>query len=229
MLSTVTRYAIYFAPPTDSTLWRFGSALIGYDAATGEEVRQHVPPGIAPRVWRALTEEPRRYGFHATLKAPFQLADGVSESDLLAEVGRVAASANPFEVELEVARLGGVVALIAPSPPPALAALERMVVMKLDRCRAPLNDAEVARRLRAPLTPRQRALLDEFGYPYVLDEFRFHMSLTGLLPADDKDGIAASLADTFAALDIGSVAINRLAVFREDLGRFSILSAHDFS
>src|SRR5215468_10868409 len=63
------RYAIYFAPAPESSLWRFGSATIGYNAASGRDIPATPPVGYEHAVWDRLTEEPRRYGFHATLKA----------------------------------------------------------------------------------------------------------------------------------------------------------------
>ena len=67
------RYAIYYAPAPGSGLDRFGAALLGYDAFTGkdlpfpEDILQAAPD------WRGLTGDPRKYGFHATLKAPLSL------------------------------------------------------------------------------------------------------------------------------------------------------------
>ena len=74
------RYAIYYAPRPEEALWRFGSAIIGYDAETGFDLPS---PAITPSrdEWRRFSEEPRRYGFHATLKAPFHLAPGAVEGD----------------------------------------------------------------------------------------------------------------------------------------------------
>ena len=85
------RYAVYYAPAADSALWRFGSATLGYDALTGEDLPFAVPPGCDLALWPAFTEEPRRYGFHATLKAPFELADGrfLDHLDELLELAQV--------------------------------------------------------------------------------------------------------------------------------------------
>src|SRR5579862_9130407 len=73
------RYAIYFAAGADSALSRFGAALLGYDAHTGDELpfpRQALD--VAPD-WRDVTADPRKYGFHGTLKAPMALAPGRTE------------------------------------------------------------------------------------------------------------------------------------------------------
>ena len=68
------RYAIYYAPSVDDPLWRFGSQCIGYDALTGADSEVPQTAAIPRQDWLAWTQEPRRYGFHGTLKAPFHLA-----------------------------------------------------------------------------------------------------------------------------------------------------------
>src|SRR4051812_32354802 len=117
------RYAVYYAPAPGSALWRFGSGVIGYDAATGEDAPLLVPAGVSKAEWRALTAEPRRYGFHATLKAPFRLAEGATEADLHAALGRFAGSCAAVDATLEVATLGAFVALAPQGSAPDLSAL----------------------------------------------------------------------------------------------------------
>ena len=77
------RYAIYFTPPPGSDLHRFGSAVLGYDCVTGAKLTPPADIAVDAEEWRRLTEEPRRYGFHATLKAPFRLAPGTTEAGLI--------------------------------------------------------------------------------------------------------------------------------------------------
>ena len=84
------RYALYLAPPADSELWRFGSRVIGRDAASGVDISGFALEGWSAPDWRAATQEPRRYGFHATLKAPFRLAEACDEAALRGAVRRAA-------------------------------------------------------------------------------------------------------------------------------------------
>jgi putative phosphonate metabolism protein len=226
--TSTARYALFFAPPPESALWRFGSAVLGYDAVAGSGVAQVVPPSVSPDAWWALTDEPRRYGFHATLKAPFRIAASAEEADLLAAVRVFTRNTTPFDLALEVSQLDAFVALTPVAVPPAVTGLERAIVETFDRFRAPLNERELARRLTIPLTPRQRAQLDQYGYPYVLDEFRFHMTLSGRLPAELQTPVLAFLAEQFRAHCQPSVAVDRLAVFRETDGRFRILESVPF-
>lgn len=213
------RYAIYFAPDPASPLWRFGSTVVGYDAATGHDLPSAATTGHSTEAWRLITEEPRRYGFHATLKAPFELAARADPTAVLVATQQLAAYLAPVTLAgLRVAEIGRFIALVPSQPSADLLTLAATVVDRLDHLRAPLSQADRARRLRSPLTPRQVAYLDRYGYPYVLDEFRFHMTLTG--PIDDaaeRARIREALAAAYAtAVTAGPVVIDALALFRQD-------------
>ncbi|MDX2204290.1 MAG: DUF1045 domain-containing protein [Hyphomicrobiaceae bacterium] len=188
------RYAIYFMPSPETALARFGASAIGYDAWTGRAVPF---PDTAPFPRDGAPEwsrEPARYGFHATLKAPFQLRDGCSEADLHARVSAFAAGRAPVALgPLDVVALSRFVALVPRDPPPALAGLAADCVTQFDALRAPLSEADRTRRLAAPLSARQIAYLDAWGYPYVLEEFRFHMTLSGPLEAETKASLLGAL------------------------------------
>lgn len=179
------RYALYLLPDPGSALWRDASAVLGYDAASGLDLEQPTLPGLSAPAFAQATEDPRRYGFHMTLKAPFRLAQGQTEAGLCAALADFCTARRPFALgPLEVeARSGpdghGFVCLTPASPCPALFLLEQETVRAFEPFRAPLSAEEVARRRPETLEPRQRALLDTYGYPFVLDEFRPHFSLTG--------------------------------------------------
>lgn len=224
-----SRYAIYYAPKADSALWRFGSSVLGYDAITGEEVPALVPAGCDAARWPDLTEEPRRYGFHATLKAPFEIANGRSEGQLRAFAHNYAAGLEHVKLDgLSVVALGSFVAL---TPSTENATLQRFafgLVQAFEPFRAPLSEADRQRRLKSPLTPAQSAYLEAYGYPYVGDAFRFHMTLTGSLPFDEVAPVKHALAQSYAeALPATPVAIDRIALFKQDTrqDRFRLLDS----
>ena len=229
----MSRYALYFAPDPEVPLWQFGSAVIGYDAATGSLLACPSSLEVPHDAWSALTEEPRRYGFHATLKAPFELAANIDEARLLAEVERHAAGLAPVTLSgLEIAALGRFIALVPRQPSAELQALADRIATGLDYVRAPLGEADRARRLRSPLTPRQIEYLDRYGYPYVREEFRFHMTLTGPIaePAELRRMTERLRSAYLAAVPAGSTVIDQVAVFRQDgrdarfriIGRFPL-------
>jgi len=221
------RYAVYVAPPSDGALRRFGSAVLGYDAETGDAPAAPDIAGFDAEAWQQATAEPRRYGFHGTLKAPFRLADGVAEDDLAQLMARCAAGHHAFEMPpLEVRAIGPFVALVPAVPAPKLEDLARSAVLELDGLRAPLSAAEIARRRPERLSARQIGYLEAYGYPYVLDEFRFHMTLTGPLPELERGHALNALAAAFAAsgADVPAL-VTDLALYVQEPGapRFRLL------
>lgn len=225
------RYAIYYAPSSRSALWRFGSAVIGYDAETGAD-EQLLDPGLDGLDWAAATADPRRYGFHATLKAPFRLAEGHDEDSLFRWAKDFADRQPPVELEggLKVDALGPFLALVPAEPCPALNDLAAECVRHFEACRAPLTEVERARRRPERLSERQRLHLEGWGYPYVFEDFRFHMSLTGSL-ADALIGpVREALQERFAT-KVGNdpVLIDQIAVFRQDApdARFRIIARYE--
>jgi putative phosphonate metabolism protein len=221
------RYALYYVAPAGSDLDRFGASLLGYDALDGSELP--FPAGI-PRAapdWRELTRDPRKYGFHATLKAPLALASGQTEARLLAACEGFAGVPRQIPVIRPVVdSISGFIAVVPAEPSAALERLAADCVCEFDSFRAPLTPEDRARRNPAALTSRQRDYLDRYGYPYVLEEFRFHMTLTGRLDAERRPPVLAMLRDRFSALGLQTVAIDRIAVCRQDMAdsRFRVLA-----
>ena len=220
------RYAIYFAASPDSALSRFGAELLGYDAYEGDEVSF---PQDALRVapdWSDLTTDPRKYGFHGTLKAPMALASGKSEAEFMAACAAFAEQAWPVPVIRPVVdAISGFIAVIPAEPVSALRQLAADCVRDFDCFRAPLTAEDRARRQPEKLTQRQRDYLDRWGYPYVLEEFRFHMTLTGRLNAERRGPILEMLRARFAALKLETLEIDRITLFKQDdaKARFRII------
>lgn len=214
-MTTYPRYAIYFAPEHGSVLDRFGSELLGYDVHRGTDVP--FPSGMKlPSGWREITQDPRKYGFHATLKAPMALAPGKAEGELIAACAAFAGAPRTIPVIRPIVDvISGFIALV---PDAASADLERLAAdctSEFEPFRAPLTEQDRARRNPSTLTPRQRDLLDRWGYPYVFEEFRFHMTLTGRLDIGHGP-ILEMLRDRFRDTGIRDLAIDRIALFRQD-------------
>jgi putative phosphonate metabolism protein len=216
-MAAFPRYAIYYAPPAGTALDGFGATLLGYSAWTGADLA--VPEQVTNTVrdWREVTSDPRKYGFHATLKAPFALATGRSENDLLAACIAFAATPRPIPIiRPVVGAISGFIAVVPMEPPNELYRLASDCVTDFDGFRAPLAEDDRARRNPAGLTPRQCGYLDRWGYPYVLDEFRFHMTLTGRLGTERRAPILAMLRSRFAEIHLDRLAIDSIALFRQD-------------
>jgi putative phosphonate metabolism protein len=225
-MANFLRYAIYYAAAPGSELDRFGANLLGYDAWSGEDLP--FPEGVAERMpdWRDLTQDPRKYGFHATLKAPLALAENKTEAELVAACAAFADTPRTSPVIKPVVNsISGFIAVI---PAQRSAELERLAgdcVSAFDVFRAPLTPEDRARRNPSRLTLRQCDYLDRWGYPYVMEEFRFHMTLTGRLDDTRRAAVVAMLRDRFATIGIERLAVDAIALFRQDNtnSRFRIL------
>nr|WP_294554108.1 DUF1045 domain-containing protein [uncultured Rhodopila sp.] len=179
----MARVAIYYAPPADDPLTELAGHWLGRDPVTGAPMVQPALFGI-----EEVTAEPRRYGFHATLKPPMRLAEGRSWVELMTAVRALAAGIAPFDLpRLAVHDLRGFLALRETEPCPALQALADACVEQLDAFRAPPSEAELAARRGAQLTPEQEAMLARWGYPYVFGTWFFHMTLTRRLSDPEKE------------------------------------------
>ena len=179
------RYAVYFSPTPGSDWWQSGSAWLGRCAATGQPLAQPQVPGLPTEVLARLTAAPARYGWHATLKAPFMLAEGVDRGDLEQRLASVCAGLPAFTLPtLAVNRLGDFLALTPVERSDTLQRVANTLVTELHLMAAPLPPKELARRRAGGLSPRQEALLQAWGYPHVMEEFRFHFSLTGPLATE---------------------------------------------
>ena len=171
------RFAIYYVPP-EGPLADFGAQWLGWDVVTGRDVPQFDVPGL-----HDITMTPRKYGFHGTLKPPFRLKDGQTLETLERSISDMAGVISPAAFDgLKLTQLGRFLAL---TPFGRLEDLQRIAeacVRDLDAFRAPASAGELARRRKARLSTRQEELLTEWGYPYVFEEFRFHLTLSGRLP-----------------------------------------------
>ncbi|MPN05507.1 hypothetical protein SDC9_152758 [bioreactor metagenome] len=173
--------------------------------------------GVNEDEFLRMTAEPRRYGWHATLKAPFRLAEGCDLADVLAGVQSICSGRAPFALpSLQVTRMGNFLGLRPRHASSALDALAADCVRQLQPLAAPLSDDELARRRRAGLTPEQDALLQSWGYPWVLNHFRFHLSLTGPLdtvPSEQIQSVMHEATRHFYQLPV--CVIDSVSVFAE--------------
>lgn len=217
MSNETPRYAVYFAPEAGSALSRFGTGVIGYDAWSGADVP--FDPPVLAEVNASLNADwhPRRYGFHATLKAPITLVEPEGEGALLEFAATYAATARAVRLDgLKLEWLGTNFALRPEGDVTALNALAFEIVRAFDPFRAPLTEAERARRLAGKLTPRQIENLDRWGYHYVDEDFWFHMTLTGPIAPERQAEIASVLEEAYRPVPARPVPIDNVTIFRQD-------------
>ena len=201
------RYAIYDCPA--GALGSFGAAWLGSGAT--------------------LVERPARYGFHATLKAPFSLAEGKSEGGLAGAVKALAAGLAPVEITLELARIGGFLALVPRGDSEALNRLAGACVLELEAFRAPMSAAEYERKLRPNMSERKLENLKRWGYPHVFDDFRYHLTLTGPVVHGAREAVVNQLEAALPDLDTPH-AITSLCLCGEDAaGQFHVIQRFPLS
>jgi len=211
------RYALYYAPRAEEALAVAASRWLGRNPETGE-ARKLAP--VAGIVWERLLEitaDPRLYGFHGTLKPPIVLADGATERDFLDAVGRLAASERTIDVPaMTLAEISDFIALVPEGRHAELRDLADRCVVEFDEFRRPADEAELARRRAAGLSPRQEDLLLRWGYPYVLEQWRFHLTLTGRVKdACERETVVTELRRRFAAFVERPLAVRDLCIFRQ--------------
>jgi putative phosphonate metabolism protein len=210
-----TRYAIYAVPPLGGALKRLADAWVGRDPDLREPVPHPIVGEIPPDRLQAITAAPRQYAFHGTLKAPFGLAQGAEAGALRDDLESFAATREPFAVRLKVASLDGFLALVPAEPSPELDDLAAACVREFDRFRAPLSEEDRARRRPERLSERQRDYLERWGYPYVLEEFSFHMTLTDRLDEPERGQVRAVLERFLAPVLAEPMRVADVALFAQ--------------
>jgi len=221
------RYAIYFVPNADTDLYRFGAAVLGYDCYSGRDER--FLEGADAKAWSGYVRDPRVYGFHATLKAPFYLASGCREADLERALTHFAVGQDAVPAgDLALRELGAFIALVPHKASPPLDRLAQSCVSEFDRFRGPMSGQERARRMTPGLSKRQIENLNRWGYPHVFKDFRFHMTLTGSLPLQKRSKALRFLGEKFGEKLGGTkLLVDQIVISRqnEPSGQFQVIAA----
>ena len=135
------RYAIYYT--FDGVLDALGAAWLGWDITSGTEV---VHPKLGSLDLSAYTKRPRKYGFHATLKAPFYLAKDAHETDLLTALETLCTTTPAAKADgLHIKQLGRLFALVPTGDDSELRTLAQKIVQVLNPLRAPLTAQDMKR------------------------------------------------------------------------------------
>ncbi len=210
------RYAIYHTPDLNEPLGIAASNWLGRDAFGGPATIPELPSDWTKERHAELVREARRYGFHATLKAPFALAKNVNEQELLDAFSALKLAAEDIVIpSLVLRQIDGFFALVPEQPNDLLNEFVGLLVREFDRFRAPLTQGEIARRNPEKLTERQRGHLERWGYPYVFEEFSFHMTLTSRVHGEEASAVRFLLEERFAAFLGKPHAVSHIAIFVE--------------
>ena len=223
------RFAIYYAPAADDPLWAKANEWIGRDPLTGATIDGQLS-GTTRDALFDRSVSARRYGFHATIKAPMALAEGKSRAELEDLLADFTASAEPVAIgRIKLALIDGFLALIPADQTAELTGFAGEVVEAFDPFRAPPSDEERARRLKNPnLSPRQIELIDRYGYPYVFEQFQLHMTLTDRLPEGEREAYMRAAAAHFGPLAERDMMVDRLVLFHEPEAGAPFVRLDDF-
>jgi hypothetical protein len=211
------RYSVYFAPPPQSAWWQAGSQWLGRCAAGNAVLAMPAIKGMSEDEWQSARAAPRRYGWHATLKAPFILAPDTSVNLLATTLSTLAQSMQAFDMPLmQVVLMDDFLALVPQVESEKANTVAARCVVELQSLAATLSESELKRRRQAGLSAEQDAMLLRWGYPFVLEHYRLHFSLTGSLKNFSQhqiENLLAAAQDWFAVLP--PCRLDSLALFVE--------------
>lgn len=215
---TAPRYAIYYAPEPDSALDTFGETWLGHRGADALSAAIGNNSKVSIARIEQLTDSPRRYGFHGTLKPPFELNPANSPEGLLAAARVFARSRGAIDLPpLELAVIGKFIALTPIAESAALERLAAACVRAFEGFRTPLSKQQEEDYKLNKLTVHQEQMLEHWGYPYVMEEFRFHISLTDRIDDDDERQAVMELLTKLAQPVVSqAIRIRDLVVFAQD-------------
>ncbi|MBL4768964.1 MAG: DUF1045 domain-containing protein [Rhodobacteraceae bacterium] len=222
-----SRYAIFYLPPVDAGWAQLCTHWLGWDVNSGNKIAQPDLAGL-PLPISEITQAPQKYGLHATLKPPFRLVSDQTEAALKSACAALAHDQVPVQLQsLSITRLGRFLALCPAGPTDTLNALAARCVSELDQFRAPATSDELDRRRRSGLSVRQEHNLTRWGYPHVMDLFRFHITLTGRLPKSALEHIESVLTDLLTAQFSSPLQLRELALVGEDdTGHFHLIQRY---
>lgn len=221
---TPTRYAIYYVPDEGADWARFCTSWLGWDMIAAAPAPHPELSGL-PLPVEEITKTPRKYGLHATLKPPFRLAEGQDAAALETACATMAAGLSPFDLDgLSLQRLGSFLALQIEGDAAPMNALAATCVEALDAFRAPAPPEELERRRAAGLSAAQEDNLARWGYPYVMESFRFHVTLSGRLGKGDLAAVQAALDHALSPMLPAPFPIRDIALAGEAPdGRFHLI------
>ena len=211
------RYAIYYSPEAQTPLWSLGTGWIGRDALADRLVEPRHAVAVTELERQALTATPAHYGLHATMKAPFQLRNGYGYEDLRQHMLEFCGRRRAFSLpRLVLKNMDDFVALVAQSPSESLNRLAQDCVEEFDEFRQAMTPYELSLRTSKPMTRQQYEYLHKWGYPYVMETYRFHITLSNRTFRDQCDRVMAGLGPALEQVNARGVEFDGLCLFYQE-------------
>ena len=214
------RYAIYYTPQPGTALAAFGRSWFGR-ANDGATLQAFSDAGLSGTSFAKLAAAPGRYtGLHAPFKAPFALREGIGPDALKSRLINFASRRKAVETgPLTLSRAGRALVLRPVESTPALDWLAAQCIGAFEDFAAPTGDAEREDHASPHLNDYQRLLLESFGDPHVLSEYRFSIKLTGPLDAAQLERVSQALWPVLEEICASGVTVDGLSLFGDAGGR----------
>ena len=218
--SSSTRYAIYYTPQPGTALAAFGRSWFGR-ANDGVTLQAFSDAGLSGTSFARLAVTPGRYtGLHALFRAPFAPREGIGPDAIKTRLINFAARRKPVETgPLTLSRAGRFLVLRPVEATPAIEWLAAQCVAAFEDFAAPPSDIEREAYAGPKLSDYQRLLLESFGDPYVLSEYRFSITLTGPLDATHLERVSQALWPVLEEICAEGVTVDGLSLFGDSGGR----------
>jgi hypothetical protein len=226
------RYALYYAPPPDTQLAQLGNAWLGCDPASGDKRSGPTFAEMPSERLSHLLATPARYGFHGTIKAPFRLPKDATLSQLDETLSASVKTTAPVICNaLKIRKFSNFYALCPVDAHAQIQDLAANFVRLLEPFRAPLDAFELARRRKTNLSAVQEKYLVNWGYPFVFEEFRFHMTLSGNVPNPEQKVFEAILENYWAPVLKEPFRLSQLCLFGDPGGGlpFKLLKRYELA
>jgi len=180
-----SRYAIYYAPPKESNLEEFGRYWFGWDPINAKSInnkqRINYLNGFGIKNLKNIDKNvliAKKYGFHGTLIPPFKLNKNYSTNTLFKKTEEIAKKLKKFKFyKFKLKKINNFYAFVQNKKNNNINKLSNRLVRELFKFRSPLTKKEIDRRNPSKLSKLQLNILYKWGYPYLMSEFNFHMTL----------------------------------------------------
>ncbi len=218
--SAYSRYAICYTPQPGTALAAFGRSWFGR-ANDGVTLQAFSDAGLSGTSFAKLAVAPGRYtGLHAQFRTPFAPRDGIGLDAVKTRLINFAARRKPIDTgPLTLSRSGRSLVLRPVEATPALDWLAAQCVASFEDFAAPPSDTEREEFAGPQLSDYQRLLLESFGDPYVLSEYRFSITLTGPLDAAHLERVAQALWPVLEEICASGVTVDGLSLCGDTGGR----------
>ena len=218
-------FAVYIIPSPDSSLYHFGSEVLGYDVHKKSVQRTK---------WVNAVGAAADFGFHLTIADALYCATEQDINLISEEVQFLAQGFRPFKLTLSLEKdfpNNKGIALVCNDQTGSLEALHHEMVARVYRMAVASNySLKLAQADRDNDQERADLMIKRYFAPYILQRFKPHFSLLSNVPAEKKDQIFAEIKELYEkrvespVIEIRSIAIMQRP---DPAGRWQILNEYE--